>query len=177
VNVTSFALPAAAHTLSPGELAKQLDVRFDCGITNEQAVARRTQCGANRLSETPRRSAWSVFFAQFKSVLIVILIAAASLAGLVGNVKDGLVILGVVVINALVGFFQEYRAERSLAALKDMLPLRTGVRREGIPQEIGADDLVPGDIVLLEAGDRVPADGRLLIAAGLEIDESALTGE
>ena len=104
-------------------------------------------------------------------------LGAALLAALIGNVKDAVVILTVVVINAIVGFYQEYRAERSLAALKDMLPAKTRVRREGVTQEIAAEELVPGDIVLLEAGDRVPADGRLCLAAGLEIDESALTGE
>ena len=177
MNRFSSAVTVAAHTLTAGELAAHLDVRPDSGITNEQAVARRAAYGPNRLPEAPPRPAWMVFFGQFKSVLIVILIAAAALAALIGNVKDALVILAVVVINALVGFFQEYRAERSLAALKEMLPLRTRVRREGVTHEIAADDLVPGDIVLLEAGDRVPADGRLFIAAGLEIDEAALTGE
>lgn len=118
-----------------------------------------------------------MFFGQFKSILILILIGAALLAALIGNLKDAVVILTVVVINAVVGFYQEYRAEQSLAALKGMLPVKTHVRREGEKHETAAEDLVPGDVVLLEAGDRVPADGRLFIAAGLEIDESALTGE
>lgn len=114
---------------------------------------------------------------QFKSILILILIGAAALAALVGSIKDAVVILAVVVINALVGFYQEYRAERSLDALKSMLPIKARVRRDGISQVISSDDVVPGDVLLLEAGDRVAADGRLGVAVGLEIDESALTGE
>ena len=118
-----------------------------------------------------------MLLAQFKSILILILLGAAALAALVGSTKDALVILAVVMINALVGFYQEYRAERSLAALKSMLPSKARVRRDGVSHDIGADEVVPGDVLLLEAGDRVAADGRLWLAAGLEIDESALTGE
>jgi len=174
---TSSVLVAPTHTRAAEEVAARLGVRPDNGLTPDQASARRVQYGLNRLPETPPRSAWLVFFGQFKSILILILIGAALLAALVGNVKDAVVILAVVLINALVGFYQEYRAERSLAALKEMLPVRTRVRRGGEKHDIAAEDLVPGDVVLLEAGDRVPADGRLFIAAGLEIDESALTGE
>ncbi len=165
------------HTLTAEEVVARLDVRTDFGLTSAEARRRNAQHGPNRLPEALPRSAWLVFFGQFKSILILILIGAALLSALIGSVKDALVILAVVVINALVGFYQEYRAERSLAALKGMLPVRTRVRREGEEREVVAEDLVPGDVVLLEAGDRVPADGRLFIAAGLEIDESALTGE
>ena len=174
---SSPGLVAAPHTLAAEEVAARLDVRSNFGLTSEQARQRRVQYGPNRLPEAPPRSAWLVFFGQFKSILILILIGAALLAALIGNVKDAVIILAVVVINAVVGFYQEYRAEQSLAALKGMLPVKTRVRRDREKHEITAEDLVPGDVVLLEAGDRVPADGRLFIAAGLEIDESALTGE
>lgn len=170
-------LLGAAHTLATEEVTARLAVRSDLGLTNEQVRERIAQYGPNRLPTAPPRSTWGVFFGQFKSILILILIGAALLAALVGNVKDAVVILAVVVINAVVGFYQEYRAERSLAALKGMLPVNTRVRREGDEHEVAAEELVPGDVVLLEAGDRVPADGRLFIAAGLEIDESTLTGE
>ncbi len=150
---------------------------MDAGLSPEQIAQRKKQYGPNQLPEAPPRSAWRVFLAQFKSILIMILIGAATLAALIGNTKDALVILAVVLINATVGFYQEYRAEQSLAALKGMLPVRARVRREGKKIEVAAEDLVPGDVVLLEAGDPVPADGRLLLAAGLEVDESALTGE
>jgi Ca2+-transporting ATPase len=114
---------------------------------------------------------------QFKSVLILILIGAAALAALIGNVRDAGVILAVVVINAFVGFYQEFRAERSLATLSKMLPQKTHARRDGKKLELDAQALVCGDLVLLEAGDRVPADGRLVLAVNLDIDESTLTGE
>jgi Ca2+-transporting ATPase len=165
------------HTQPTKEVAAFLDVQPDIGLSSATATQRYRQYGANRLSETPPRSPWSVFLAQFKSILILILIGAAVLAAFIGNVKDAVVILVVVLINATVGFYQEYRAERSLAALKNMLPAKTHVRRDGKKLEIRAEELVPGDIVLLEAGDHVPADGRLLVAAGVEVDESALTGE
>ena len=113
---------------------------------------------------------------QFKSILILILILIGA-AALVGSLKDAVVILAVVMINALVGFYHEYRAERSLDALKSMLPTQARVRPDGISHVISTDEVVPGDVLLLEARDSVAADGRLGVAVGLEIDESALTGE
>jgi P-type Ca2+ transporter type 2C len=172
-----LSLGVAPHALTPDELAAQLDVQPDAGLPAQQVAQRKTKYGPNQLPEAPPRPAWRVFLAQFKSILILILIGAATLAALIGNTKDALVILAVVLINATVGFYQEYRAEQSLAALKGMLPVRARVRREGEKIEVAAEDLTPGDVVLLEAGDPVPADGRLLLAAGLEVDESALTGE
>ena len=168
---------AAPHALALDALAAQHDVRLELGLPAEQVSQRKKKYGPNQLPEAPPRSAWRVFLAQFKSLLIMILIGAATLAALIGNTKDALVIVAVVLINATVGFYQEYRAEQSLAALKEMLPVRARVRREGKKIEVVAEDLVPGDVVLLEAGDPVPADGRLLLAAGLEVDESSLTGE
>jgi Ca2+-transporting ATPase len=165
------------HTQTAEELTARLEVRPEVGLSSTQARQRYSQYGPNRLSEAATRSAWTVFFGQFKSILILILIGAALLAALIGNIKDAVVILAVVLINASVGFYQEYRAEQSLVALKNMLPVKTRVRRDGQKLEIPAEELVPGDVVLLEAGDRVPTDGRLFIAAGLEVDESALTGE
>lgn len=177
VSKTSPESQDSAHVLAAEVVAAHLNVNVDTGLSPADAMQRVVRDGPNRLPEPPPRSAWLVFAGQFKSVLILILFGAASLAAFIGNIKDALVILAVVLINASVGFYQEYRAERSLAALKGMLPVKTHVRREGQKQLITAEDLVPGDIVLLEAGDRVPADGRLFVAAGLEIDESALTGE
>jgi Ca2+-transporting ATPase len=174
---TPAELVSLPHTLAAEAVLARLQVRPNAGLTGTQVNRRRAQYGPNRLSEAPPRSAWRVFFGQFKSILILILIGAVILSALIGNLKDATVILAVVVINAAVGFYQEYRAERSLAALKEMLPVKTHVRREGEKHAIAADELVPGDVVLLEAGDRVPADGRLFLAAGLEVDESALTGE
>ena len=175
--VTPTQASVAPHTLDAEAVAALLDVRPEAGLTAQEALARLSRVGPNRLPQAPARSPWRVLLAQFKSILILILLGAVVLAALVGSTKDALVILAVVVINALVGFYQEYRAERSLAALKSMLPSKARVRRDGVSHDIAADDVVPGDVLLLEAGDRVAADGRLWLAAGLEIDESALTGE
>lgn len=147
------------------------------GLTQAQAQQRLERDGANQLSEKPPKSAWWFFFAQFQSILILVLIAAAFLAAFIGDTIDGVVIMVVVFINSLLGFYQEFQAEKSLAALKKMLSLQAKVRRDNQISEIAAKDLVQGDVVLLEAGNKIPADGRLLKAFGLEIDESALTGE
>ena len=166
-----------AHALSAGDLAEQLNVQPATGLAEAETHQRKTQFGPNQLPNPPQRQAWQVFVAQFKSILILILAGASGLSALIGNRKDALVILAVMLINAMVGFYQEWRAEQSLAALKEMLPSRARVRRQGEKLDIAAADLVPGDVVLLEAGDSVPADGRLWFAVGLEVDESALTGE
>jgi Ca2+-transporting ATPase len=175
--VTIIQLPTAAHTATAEAVSLALDVRPDIGLDSQRSAERLAKWGANALPVTPPRSPWRVLLAQFKGIMIVILLGAALVAALVGSVKDASVILAVVVINALVGFYQEYRAERSLDALKSMLPVGATVRRDGSSQKISAEAVVPGDILLLEAGDSVSADGRLIVAAGLEIDESALTGE
>jgi len=166
-----------AHTLLPDAVIDHFSVNPEFGLSSAQAQERLLHDGPNQLAEVLPRSAWSVLLAQFKGLMIIILIGAALLAAAVGSYKDAAVILAVVVINALVGFYQEYRAERSLEALKSMLPVSARVRRDGNPQEINAENVVAGDILLLEAGDNVAADGRLLLAVGTEIDESALTGE
>jgi len=147
------------------------------GLTQIEAAARLKRDGANQLHEKPPKSAWWFFFAQFQSILILVLIAAAFLATFIGDKIDGVVIMTVVFINALLGFYQEFQAEKSLAALKKMLSLQAKVRRDNQISVCAAKNLVQGDIVLLEAGNKIPADGRLLKAFGLEIDESALTGE
>ena len=175
--MTTAQLLTAPHTATTDAVATALDVGSEVGLGHQQSAERLTKWGPNALPVTPPRSPWRVLLAQFKSVMIVILLGAALLAAWVGSVKDASVILAVVIINALVGFYQEYRAERSLDALKSMLPANATVRRDGSSQKINAEAVVPGDILLLEAGDSVAADGRLIVAAGLEIDESALTGE
>lgn len=165
------------HAHLASHVGTALAVDAEVGLDDAMAAARLAEAGPNRLPEAPPPPAWKVFAAQFKSLLILILLGASALAALIGSYKDATVILAVVVINALVGFYQEYRAERSLAALKSMLPPQARVRRGGVSRQLQADLIVPGDVVLLEAGDRVPADGRLLMAASFEVDESSLTGE
>jgi Ca2+-transporting ATPase len=135
------------------------------------------QFGQNRLLEARARPLWLKFVDQFSNFLVIVLLFAAGLAWAIGDLKDAVVILAVVGFNAALGFYQEHRAERTLAALKGMLAASARVRRDGRVMEVDATQLVPGDIVLLEAGDRIPADGRLLAAHALEVDEAALTGE
>lgn len=177
IKPVDHAISATAHTMTASDVVAQLHVPPTTGLTAQEALQRQTRFGPNQLPTAPPRRASNVFAAQFKSVLILILAAASGLSALIGNYKDAVVILAVMLINATVGFYQEWRAEQSLLALKAMLPLRARVRRSGQKIDISATDLVPGDVVLLEAGDLVPADGRLWFAAGLEVDESALTGE
>jgi len=142
-----------------------------------EAATRLARFGENRLVEAKPRPLWLKFLDQFKDFLVVVLLFAAALAWAIGDLKDAVVILIVVVFNAALGFYQEHRAEKPQAALKSMLASGARVRRDGRVIDVDASQLVPGDIVLLEAGDRIPADGRRLAAHALEVDEAALTGE
>ncbi len=167
----------AWHSLDAAQCATRLGADPADGLSPLEAGLRLTRFGANQLAEKEPRSAWLKFFDQFKNLLVVVLIGAAVLAGLIGDVEDAAVILIVVVFNAALGFYQEHRAHATLAALKKMLAQHARVRRGGQVLDILAQQLVPGDIVLLEAGDRVPADGRVLAAHNVEVAEAALTGE
>ncbi|MGZ8996665.1 MAG: cation-translocating P-type ATPase, partial [Rhodospirillales bacterium] len=167
----------AWHALSAEAVGARLEVDPAQGLSAADAERRLAERGPNRLSEVAPRPAWLRLLDQFKGVLILILVVAAVVAYFVGDLTDTIVILVVVVFNALLGFYQEHRAEQSLGALKRMLALKARVRRDGAKQEIDAAELVPGDLVVLEAGDKTPADGRLCVANALQIDEAALTGE
>jgi Ca2+-transporting ATPase len=165
------------HHVSASDTTRKLGVDPLLGLNSAEVSARQTTFGPNRLKETPPRSPWLLLFDQFKGFLILVLIGAAFLAAAIGDKSDAAVILVVVVINAMLGFYQEYRAERSMAALKKMLAPTAEVRRDGEIITLSAEELVPGDIVTLSTGDRVPADGRVIAAHGFEVDESSLTGE
>ncbi len=158
------------------EVLGRLETR-PAGLDGGEPARRLAATGPNRLPDKPPRSAWVVLVSQLKGFLNLLLLVAALVAWAVGDLKDALMIGAVTVFNAILGFVQEHRAERALQALEHMVAFRARVRRDGQVVELGAEQLVPGDIVLLEAGDRVPADGRLLIAQSFEVDESALTGE
>lgn len=147
------------------------------GLGSDEAARRLARHGPNRLPRPRRRSALALYLAQFRSVLVLVLVGAALVAWAVGDGRDALVIAAVVLLNAGLGFVQEYRAERAVSALEGMLAQRARVRRDGRERQIPAEELVPGDIVVVKAGDRLPADGRFLEARGVEVDESALTGE
>ncbi len=165
------------YRLTAEQVLTQLGVNVAQGLSQTEADTRLQRDGRNRLAEKPPRPAWHLLLSQFKSLLILVLIVGAVLAAVIGDIKDGIVIMVVVLINALLGFYQEHQAEKSLAALKKMLALTTKVRRAGAVLELAAEQLVVGDIVLLEAGNKIPADGRIIIAHTLEVDESSLTGE
>ena len=132
------------HTSAARDVARALDVDPASGLSAAEVARRLAAHGPNRLAETPPRPAWLRFVDQFRTVLIVILVVAAGLAFFIGDVKDMTVILIVVVFNAVLGFYQEHRAEQSLAALKQMLALKARVRRDGHKLEIAAEELVPG---------------------------------
>ena len=149
----------------------------ELGLSTVEVASRRHTFGPNRLAEPEQRSKLSMFFDQLRSSIVMILFAAAIIAGVVGHLKDTAVILVVLFVNAVFGYVQEGRASGALAALERMLIAVVRVRRDGQIQEVPTEELVPGDIVLLEAGDRVPADGRVIFAANASVDESSLTGE
>ena len=169
--------PPVWHAIAVTDVVARLEVDPVEGLSPAQVAERVERYGLNRLAEPPRRPRWKLFLDQFRSGIVVILIVAAVIAGALGDVKDTIVIGVVLVINAVLGYFQEAKASNALAALEKMLVSKVRVRRGGEIVEVVTDDLVPGDVVLLEAGDRVPADGRLVVAANLSIDESSLTGE
>ncbi|MEW5726488.1 MAG: HAD-IC family P-type ATPase [Pseudomonadota bacterium] len=165
------------HVMTAAEACERLGSSAEHGLAHDEAGRRLAEHGPNRLPEKKAKPAWRMFLEQFQNLLTIVLVAAGLLAGMIGDTTDMVVILVVVTFNACLGFYQEYRAEKILDALKGMLAQQSRVRRAGDKVEVPAEQLVPGDLVLLEAGDRVPADGRLTAAHGLEVDESTLTGE
>ncbi|MCP9758797.1 HAD family hydrolase [Aquitalea sp. S1-19] len=165
------------HALPAAEVAAALSSDPVAGLSPDEAGRRLHAYGKNRLAEASPREPWRKFADQFKGLLVLILLVAAVVAGFVGDLKDSAVIVVVVLLNATLGFVQEYRAEAALAALKGMLAPVARVRRGGEVCQVDAPELVPGDVLLLEAGDRVGADARVLSAHGAEVAEAALTGE
>lgn len=147
------------------------------GLSEAEAEKRLSEFGPNQLPEPPRKNPILRFVQHFHNILIYVLIAAATITALLGHVVDTFVIVAVVMINAAIGFIQEGKAEKAMDAIRHMLALRASVIREGKRQTIHGEQLVPGDIVMLEAGDKVPADLRLIKTHGLQIQESILTGE
>ena len=167
----------AWHTSEAAEVLRALGTDAASGLSNEEAARRLEERGTNELEDRGTRSPWAILWEQFTSTMIVILIVAALASALLGDYEDAIAIAIIVVLNAALGFGQEYRAERAMAALQHLSAPRVKVRREDRVREISARELVPGDVVLLEAGNLVPADGRLLDAANLRVQEAALTGE
>ena len=167
----------AWHTAASEEIAALLHTDLKAGLTEEEAVRRRGRHGPNELPPPVPVSALSVFLRQFSSLMIWVLAGAAVVSGLLQEWIDAVAILAIIVLNALLGFIQEYKAERSLAALRKLSIATARVVRGGVTQMIPARDLVPGDLIQIEAGDHVPADARLTYAAVLRTQEASLTGE
>ena len=147
------------------------------GLSQEEAARRIEKYGPNELRERGMKSPWRILFEQFSETMVVILIISAIISGLLGDLKDTIAILAIVNLNALLGFRQEYQAEKAMAALKKLAVPNVKVRRGGHLLERPAGNLVPGDIIFLEAGNMVPADGRLIESSNLRTQEAALTGE
>ena len=169
---------ADAHTHHSADLARHLGVSIDAGLAADEVLERQRRHGPNRLPEAAPRAAWKRLLDQFSDFMILVLLAAAVLSGLIGDLADTLVIVLIVLLNGTIGFWQEWRADRALHALQRMAAPHATVRRaDGQVQVVETEHLVPGDVVLLEAGNIVPADLRLHEVAQLRVDESALTGE
>lgn len=165
------------HTLDAETVLDLLDSDRQSGLNHTQVHDRIITFGLNQLEEKAGRSAWRILLDQFTNIMLIMLIAVAIVSALLGEAKDAIAIFSIVGINGLLGYVQESRAEKALAALKQMAVPMVRVCRQSTIQDIPGRELVPGDIVLLEAGGQVPADGRLLEGANLRVREAALTGE
>ncbi|TXG87144.1 MAG: ATPase, partial [Thermomicrobiales bacterium] len=163
---------------TPADACRQLGVTPVVGLSSSEVANRQREYGPNKLAEQPPEPTWKAFLRQYKDLMQLVLIGVAIISIVaLGDLGTGLLILGLTVFNAVLGVNQEGKAAESVAALRKMLIMKSKVRRDGEIQEAPAEELVPGDIVTFEAGDKVPADGRLINAASLQIEEAGLTGE
>ncbi|HJS20151.1 MAG TPA: HAD-IC family P-type ATPase, partial [Anaerolineales bacterium] len=164
------------HTLRVEEVFKRLGAQEE-GLTSETAAQRLAQFGPNELQATAHVSPWKLLLAQFNNVLIIILLIAVALSAFLGEGVDAIAIAIIVIFAVVLGFVQEYRAERAIEALREMAAPTAAVLRNGEEEEIAAREVVPGDVVILRAGDKIPADARLIESINLQVEEAALTGE
>ncbi|OMF36704.1 ATPase [Paenibacillus sp. FSL H8-0548] len=162
---------------SQEDILKELRVEAAIGLTTDEVQSRQERYGANKLTGKPKKSMIALFFSQLRDMLIYVLLGAALVTLLIGEYVDTIIILIVVVLNAAIGVIQENKAEKAIEALQNMTTPHSLVRRNGEVKEINSEDIVPGDIILLDAGRYIPADLRLIVSANLQIEESALTGE
>ncbi|MFW5981138.1 MAG: calcium-translocating P-type ATPase, SERCA-type [bacterium] len=165
------------YLLDKEELVENFNFSMDKGLSNNEVRKRQYQYGKNLIEESNHKNVFSIFFNQFKDFMIIVLLVATSLSLLMGEFTDGITIFAIVILNGIMGFVQEYKAEKSLEELKKLSAPEAKVIRDGEVVEINAEELVPGDLLLLEIGDKIPADCRLLSSNALQIDESLLTGE
>ena len=172
-----LSLPSPAYALPTDQLLTACEVTAEKGLSSAQVQKRRQQYGSNQLTEAPPVPSWKKLLGQFKDLVIWILIVAAVVSGLMKEWADTAAILAIVTVNGIIGYLQEQKASRALAALQKMSSPMARVIRDGVLKVIQASELVPGDIVELEAGDNIPADSRLLSGFGLSVQEASLTGE
>ena len=165
------------HQLEAGEVLARTASDMSTGLTAREGERRLAQYGPNQLVEASRTPWWQILLAQFQDFMVLVLLVATGISYFMGETADAITIVVIVVVNAILGFVQEYRAEQSLEALKQLTAPVARVLRDGQETQLAARELVPGDILLLEAGDKVPADARVLEASGFEAEEAALTGE
>jgi Ca2+-transporting ATPase len=182
MNDLSPAPTTAWHAVGIDEALGQLESSADKGLSAQTVVDRRHQYGPNELEEVGGRPTWRILLDQFTNIMLLMLMAVAVVSAVIALraeefPKDAIAIFAIVILNGVLGYLQESRAEKALAALKQMASPSVRVQRDGRLQDVPSQDLVPGDIMLLEAGDQVAADGRLLEASNLQLRESALTGE
>src|SRR4051812_39458323 len=164
--------------LSPDDALKGEAVDHDRGLSDAEVAERRAKYGSNRFAAAPKQPTWRRFLHQYTDPMQIVLLVAGGISlFLPGQFATGILLIMLTLLNAFLGLSQEGKAEASVAALQKMMVVKAKVRRNGELAQVNMDELVPGDIVNIEAGDLVPADGRILRAATLEIDESALTGE
>jgi Ca2+-transporting ATPase len=159
------------------EATKALEADLTKGLSSDEAELRLEKYGRNELEEKKKKTILIMLLDQFKDFMIIVLIIAAVISGIIGELTDSLAIIVIVILNAIIGFVQEYRAEKAMAALRGMAAPIATVIRDGMTTNIPASELVPGDIVVLEAGNIVPADIKLVEIANLKVEEAALTGE
>ena len=171
------------ETLRKEEVIKKLKTDKKSGITKEEAKERAKEYGTNKLQDKPKETLVVKFLRQFNDFMIIILIIASIVSAVISTIQgendyiDSIIIIAIVILNALMGVIQEAKAEKSIEALKEMTPPKAKVIREGITEEINAEHLVPGDLIVLEAGNYVPADCRIIESFNLKVEESSLTGE
>jgi Ca2+-transporting ATPase len=164
------------HSKKEEQVLKELNSRIE-GLPEEEAARRLEKFGKNEIIRTQKFQALKIFARQFASFLVLILIAASIISGVLGHWIDAIVIMIIVMLNSMFGFYQEYKAEKTIEQLKEMLVPKVKVMRGNKVEEIDAREVVMGDILVLTEGDKVMADSRIIISENLQINEAALTGE
>ncbi|PRX33486.1 Ca2+-transporting ATPase [Orenia metallireducens] len=166
-----------SYTSAVPQLLDDLQTNKSRGLSHKQVEERLETIGPNKLPDNSGHSVFSLFIGQFQDFMVLVLIAAVIISGFLGEYADAIAILSIVILNAIMGFVQEFRAEKSLQALKELTAPKARVLREGEIEEVVSEELVPGDIIFIEIGDKIPVDARIIESSTLEVNESSLTGE